>query len=159
MLPRHWRLRLLIGTLLVACSSSSSGSTNATDAGVDGPGGGDTDTPPDDDALWSTVRVPWMYVMMPFISGFIGWSTNWLALKMTFYPLEVLRESRSTTVRAPFVVASLSIESVGQEDSRRNAPIPARRYAGRVVRPNRGAPRQDRSAIRRHASAPSRPIL
>ena len=30
----------------------------------------------------------WLYLLMPFISGLIGWSTNVLALKMTFYPLE-----------------------------------------------------------------------
>ena len=25
---------------------------------------------------------------MPLMSGIVGWGTNWLALKMTFYPLE-----------------------------------------------------------------------
>lgn len=27
-------------------------------------------------------------LMMPFTYGFVGWLTNWVALKMTFYPLE-----------------------------------------------------------------------
>lgn len=30
----------------------------------------------------------WKYISMPFIAGIIGWATNWLAVKMTFYPLE-----------------------------------------------------------------------
>ena len=30
----------------------------------------------------------WMYGLIPLISGFIGWTTNILALRMTFYPLE-----------------------------------------------------------------------
>jgi len=30
----------------------------------------------------------WNFVLMPLISGIIGWGTNVLALKMTFYPLE-----------------------------------------------------------------------
>jgi uncharacterized membrane protein YheB (UPF0754 family) len=28
------------------------------------------------------------YLLIPFIAGLAGWSTNWLAIKMTFYPLE-----------------------------------------------------------------------
>ena len=28
------------------------------------------------------------YLSIPIIAALIGWSTNWLALKMTFYPLE-----------------------------------------------------------------------
>lgn len=28
------------------------------------------------------------YLSIPFIAGFIGWFTNWLAIKLTFYPLE-----------------------------------------------------------------------
>lgn len=28
------------------------------------------------------------YLSMPFISGIVGWATNWMAIKMTFYPLE-----------------------------------------------------------------------
>lgn len=32
---------------------------------------------------------PWLiYVFIVSISAFIGWATNWLAVKMTFYPLE-----------------------------------------------------------------------
>ena len=28
------------------------------------------------------------YLLIPFIAALAGWSTNWLAIKMTFYPLE-----------------------------------------------------------------------
>lgn len=30
----------------------------------------------------------WLYAAIPFIAGFIGWGTNWLAVKMTFQPVE-----------------------------------------------------------------------
>jgi len=30
------------------------------------------------------------YLIIPFISGIVGWATNVLALKMTFYPLEYI---------------------------------------------------------------------
>jgi uncharacterized membrane protein YheB (UPF0754 family) len=30
----------------------------------------------------------WKYISIPFIAAFIGWSTNWLAIKLTFLPLE-----------------------------------------------------------------------
>ena len=30
----------------------------------------------------------WKYVSIPVIAGLIGWSTNWLAIKLTFLPLE-----------------------------------------------------------------------
>ncbi|GMH61247.1 hypothetical protein TrRE_jg8444, partial [Triparma retinervis] len=30
----------------------------------------------------------WKFLIMPFMSGLVGYGTNWLALKMTFYPLE-----------------------------------------------------------------------
>ena len=30
----------------------------------------------------------WKYLSIPVIAGFIGWSTNWLAIKLTFLPLE-----------------------------------------------------------------------
>ncbi|PCM44815.1 DUF445 domain-containing protein [Marinobacter sp. ANT_B65] len=30
----------------------------------------------------------WQYLSIPVIAAFIGWTTNWLAIKMTFYPLE-----------------------------------------------------------------------
>lgn len=30
----------------------------------------------------------WGYVLMPVIAGSIGWITNWLAVQMTFYPIE-----------------------------------------------------------------------
>ncbi|ABZ95247.1 Conserved hypothetical protein [Leptospira biflexa serovar Patoc strain 'Patoc 1 (Ames)'] len=29
----------------------------------------------------------WKLLMIPFTYGFVGWVTNWLALKMTFYPI------------------------------------------------------------------------
>lgn len=32
----------------------------------------------------------WKYVSIPFIAGLIGWSTNWLAIKLTFLPLEFI---------------------------------------------------------------------
>ena len=28
------------------------------------------------------------YLLIPFIAAAAGWGTNWLAIKMTFYPLE-----------------------------------------------------------------------
>jgi uncharacterized membrane protein YheB (UPF0754 family) len=30
------------------------------------------------------------YASIPVTCGFIGWVTNWLALKMTFYPLRFI---------------------------------------------------------------------
>ncbi len=30
----------------------------------------------------------WQYLSIPVIAALIGWVTNWLAIKMTFYPLE-----------------------------------------------------------------------
>lgn len=39
--------------------------------------------------LWSHPNF-WGYVSMPFICAAVGWSTNVLALKMTFYPLEFI---------------------------------------------------------------------
>ncbi len=30
----------------------------------------------------------WKYISIPFIASLIGWVTNWLAIKLTFYPLE-----------------------------------------------------------------------
>jgi uncharacterized membrane protein YheB (UPF0754 family) len=32
----------------------------------------------------------WQYISIPVIAALIGWSTNWLAIKMTFYPLEFI---------------------------------------------------------------------
>ena len=32
----------------------------------------------------------WKYVSIPFIAGAVGWTTNWMAVQMTFYPLEFL---------------------------------------------------------------------
>lgn len=30
----------------------------------------------------------WSFVAIPFIAAFVGWFTNWIAIKMTFWPLE-----------------------------------------------------------------------
>ncbi len=30
----------------------------------------------------------WKYIVMPFMSGVVGWATNVLALEMTFKPIE-----------------------------------------------------------------------
>lgn len=32
----------------------------------------------------------WQYLSIPIVAALIGWSTNWLAIKMTFYPLEFI---------------------------------------------------------------------
>src|SRR5690554_6363662 len=32
----------------------------------------------------------WQYLTIPMVAALIGWSTNWLATKMTFYPLEFI---------------------------------------------------------------------
>ncbi len=32
----------------------------------------------------------WKYISIPFVAALIGWSTNWLAIKLTFYPLEFI---------------------------------------------------------------------
>ncbi|HBS14916.1 MAG TPA: hypothetical protein DIW42_13865, partial [Alcanivorax sp.] len=32
----------------------------------------------------------WKYFSIPFIAGVVGWTTNWMAVQMTFYPLEFL---------------------------------------------------------------------
>ena len=29
----------------------------------------------------------WAYMSIPLCSGLIGWFTNWVAIKMTFYPI------------------------------------------------------------------------
>lgn len=31
----------------------------------------------------------WVYLLIPIVSGLVGWFTNWLAIVMTFYPIEV----------------------------------------------------------------------
>ena len=30
----------------------------------------------------------WKYVSIPFVAAIVGWTTNWLAIKLTFYPLD-----------------------------------------------------------------------
>ncbi len=30
------------------------------------------------------------YISIPFVAAFVGWSTNWLAIKLTFWPLEFI---------------------------------------------------------------------
>lgn len=37
--------------------------------------------------ILSDVRL-WQYLSIPVIAAIIGWASNWLAIKMTFYPLE-----------------------------------------------------------------------
>lgn len=32
----------------------------------------------------------WKYVSIPFVAGIVGWGTNWVAIKMTFNPLEFI---------------------------------------------------------------------
>ncbi|RMF19050.1 MAG: hypothetical protein D6758_02885, partial [Gammaproteobacteria bacterium] len=32
----------------------------------------------------------WKYLSIPLIAALIGWITNWLAIKLTFYPLEFI---------------------------------------------------------------------
>lgn len=32
----------------------------------------------------------WKYLSIPFVAGLIGWTTNWLAIKLTFLPLEFI---------------------------------------------------------------------
>ena len=41
-------------------------------------------------ALLDTLRNVefWKYVSIPFVAAFVGWITNWIAIKMTFLPLE-----------------------------------------------------------------------
>mmetsp|Transcript_11667 Transcript_11667/g.12979 ORF Transcript_11667/g.12979 Transcript_11667/m.12979 type:complete len:417 (+) Transcript_11667:163-1413(+) len=41
------------------------------------------------DDTWPKYEI-WKYVIMPFMSGIVGWATNWLALVMTFKPIEYL---------------------------------------------------------------------
>lgn len=40
--------------------------------------------------LESILRDPelWKYASIPFVAAFVGWSTNWVAIKLTFKPLE-----------------------------------------------------------------------
>lgn len=30
----------------------------------------------------------WKYASIPFVAGFVGWITNWIAIKLTFYPVK-----------------------------------------------------------------------
>ncbi|HAU15763.1 MAG TPA: hypothetical protein DCS92_18740, partial [Gammaproteobacteria bacterium] len=29
----------------------------------------------------------WKYISIPFVAAVVGWSTNWLAIQLTFYPV------------------------------------------------------------------------
>lgn len=40
------------------------------------------------DTLISAVRADWTLLLIPPISAFIGWFTNWVAIKMMFYPIK-----------------------------------------------------------------------
>ncbi len=44
------------------------------------------------EVLESWLRNPevWKYASIPFVAGVVGWFTNWVAIKMTFYPLEAV---------------------------------------------------------------------
>lgn len=33
----------------------------------------------------------WLFILIPLISGFIGWFTNWIAIKMLFHPKEPIK--------------------------------------------------------------------
>lgn len=37
---------------------------------------------------WLAQPESWKVLSIPIVAAFVGWSTNWLAVKMTFYPLE-----------------------------------------------------------------------
>jgi len=37
---------------------------------------------------WLIKLTEWRYWSIPFVAGFIGWMTNWVAIKMMFYPME-----------------------------------------------------------------------
>ncbi len=45
-------------------------------------------------AAWEWLRAAlsdletWKYISIPFVAGFVGWWTNWVAIRMTFRPLE-----------------------------------------------------------------------
>jgi uncharacterized membrane protein YheB (UPF0754 family) len=43
----------------------------------------------------------WTWITIPAVGGFIGWSTNWLAVKMIFRPL---RERRFLGIRVQGLV-------------------------------------------------------
>ena len=30
----------------------------------------------------------WKYLSIPLVAGFVGWSTNWVAIKLLFFPIE-----------------------------------------------------------------------
>lgn len=40
--------------------------------------------------LWRAIQDPelWKLASIPFVAAFIGWITNWVAIRMTFYPIE-----------------------------------------------------------------------
>ena len=44
------------------------------------------------ESIWNTIQTAefWKYASIPFISAAVGWATNVLALKMTFYPLKFI---------------------------------------------------------------------
>ena len=39
---------------------------------------------------WEQIKVLLVYLSIPISSGIIGWATNWMALLMTFYPIEYI---------------------------------------------------------------------
>ena len=40
-------------------------------------------------ALWNNVEF-WKFLSIPVVAGLVGWSTNWAAIQLTFYPLRFL---------------------------------------------------------------------
>jgi len=40
--------------------------------------------------VWRAIQDPelWKFASIPFVAAFIGWITNWIAIQMTFYPIE-----------------------------------------------------------------------
>ena len=38
--------------------------------------------------FWETLTSDWAIMLIPFVSAFVGWGTNVLAVEMMFYPTE-----------------------------------------------------------------------
>ena len=39
---------------------------------------------------WSNLNEILKFASIPFVAAFVGWTTNWLAIKLTFYPIEFM---------------------------------------------------------------------
>jgi hypothetical protein len=95
------------------------------------------------------------YFLIPFIAAFAGWGTNWLAIKMTFYPLEYVG-------KFPFgwrgvVPSRIRKFATGMVDTTigRIGGLPAMVDAHPDDR--RGGPRPDARAAARAVGEPARP--